>query len=107
VDGFDDDPRGLWQFPAVRHFFRRLVTECPFVMMLAHPDVGLLKLLAAYWLYDEELAEKVEQKRMAEFLNLAFRGLNGLNHSLALSEEHNREICIAAARVLFGETPTS
>jgi hypothetical protein len=28
-----------------------------------------------------------------------------LNHSLALSEEQNREIYMAAAKVLFGEAP--
>jgi len=107
VDGFDDDPRGLWQFPKVQQFFRRLFTECPFVMFVAHPDGGLLKLLAACLLYEDELTVEVEQQRMTEFLNRAFQGLNGLNHSLALSEEQNREICMTAARVLFGETPPS
>jgi len=107
VDGFDDDPKALWQFPKVQQFFRRLFTECPFVMLVAHPDGGLLKLLAACWLYEDELTEEVEQQRMTEFLNRAFQGLNCLNHSLALSEEQNREICMTAARVLFGETPPS
>lgn len=107
VDGFDDDPRGLWVFPKVQQFFRRLFVECPFVMLVAHPEGGLLKLLAACWLYNDELSEEVEQQRMTEFLNRAFHGLNSLNHSLALSEEQNREICMAAARALFGETPPS
>jgi hypothetical protein len=105
VDGFDDDPKGLWQFPTVRQFFRRLFVECPFVMLVAHPDGGLLKVFAACWLYEDDLTEEIEQQRMAEFLNTAFVGLNGLNHTLALSEEQNREICMAASRVLFGETP--
>jgi SMI1 / KNR4 family (SUKH-1) len=105
VDGFDDDPRGLWQFPKVRQFFRRLFAECPFVMSVAHPDGGLLKLLAAWWLYEDELTEEVELRRMTEFLDRAFHGLNGLNQTLALSEEQNREICVTAATVLFGETP--
>ena len=105
VDGFDDDPRGIWQFPKARQFFRRLFIECPFVMLVAHPDGGLLKLLAACWLYEDELTEGDQQQRMTEFLNRAFHGLNGLNHTLALSEEQNREICMTAAAVLFGETP--
>jgi hypothetical protein len=42
---------------------------------------------------------------LAEFLDRAFDGLNSLNHSRTLSEEQNREICTAAAKVLFGETP--
>ena len=105
VDGFDNDPRGLWQFPKVKQFFRRLFTECPFVMLVAHPDGGLLQLFAACWLYEEPLTEEGQQQRMSEFLGRAFEGLNVLNHTLALSEEQNREICMAAARVLFGETP--
>jgi hypothetical protein len=106
VDGFDNDPRGLWQFPKVQQFFRRLFAECPFVMLVAHPDGGLLKLLAACWLYEDGLTEELEQQRMTDFLNRAFCGLNGLNHSLALSEEQNREICMTAAKVLFGQTPS-
>jgi hypothetical protein len=101
VDGFDDDPKSLWQIPRARQFFRRLFAECPYVMLVAHPDGDLLKLLAACWVYEDELTEDVEQQRMTEFLNRAFHGLNCLNHSLALSEEQNREICMTAARVLF------
>ena len=105
VDGFDHDLRSIWQFPKARQFFRRLFVECPFVMLLAHPEGGLLKLLAACWLYEDEQSEDTEQDRITEFLGRSFQGLNGLNHSLALSEEQNREICLSAATVLFGESP--
>jgi hypothetical protein len=103
VDGFDDDARGLWQFPKVRQFFRRLFTECPFVMFMAHPDGSMLKLLAACWLYEDTATEEGQQQRMKEFLTCAFNGLNALNHTLALSEEQNREICEMAVEVLFGD----
>lgn len=105
VDGYDDDPRAIWQFPKARQFFRRLFVECPFVMLVAHPDGGLLKLLAACWVYEEVLTEEIEKQKITEFLTYAFRGLNALNHTLALSEEQNREICMLAAKVLFGEEP--
>jgi hypothetical protein len=105
VSGFDDDPRELWQVPEVKQFFRRLFFACPFVMLVAHPDGGLLKLFAACWLYEDERTEEIQQQRMSEFLCLAFHGLNSLNHTLALGEEQNREICMSAAKVLFGETP--
>ena len=68
---------------------------------------ALLKVFAACWLYEDDLTEEVEQQRMAEFLNTAFVGLNGLNHTLALSEEQNREISFEGARILFGEVPES
>jgi len=42
---------------------------------------------------------------LTEFLGRSFHGLNALNHTLALSEEQNREICLSAATVLFGEAP--
>jgi hypothetical protein len=41
VSGFDDDPRPLWQVLEARRFFRRLFLECPFLMLLAHPEGGL------------------------------------------------------------------
>ena len=107
VDGFDHDPRGIWQFPKAREFFRRLFLECPFVMLLSHPDGSLLKLFAACWIYEEGVTEEAEQQRMSEFLHRAFHGLNGLNHTIMLSEEQNREICLSAAKVLFDETPES
>jgi hypothetical protein len=105
VDGYDSDPRELWQVPEVRAFFRRLFAECPFVMLLAHPDGALLRLLAACWIYEDGLTERQQQLGMHDFLTCAFRGLNGLNHTVMLSEEQNREICMAAATVLFGEVP--
>jgi hypothetical protein len=105
VNGFDDDPRAIWQFPEACEFFRRLFVECPFVMLLAHPDRSLLKLLAACWVYEDGITEEVEQQRTADFLNRAFRGLNSLNHILMLSEEQNREICKSASKALFGEVP--
>ncbi len=107
VNGFDDDPRGLWEFPQVRQFFRRLFVECPFVMLLAHPDGALLRLFAACWVYEDGMTEEVERQRMSDFLHRAFYGLNQLNHTIMLSEEQNREICMAAAKALFGETPPS
>ena len=38
---------------------------------------------------------------MTEFVTEA----RARNHTLALSEEQNREICLSAAKVLFGEVP--
>jgi hypothetical protein len=105
VDGYNDDPRGIWEFPKARAFFRRLFEQCPFVMLLSHPEGGLLGLIAACWVYEEGMTEEVERQRMQDFLHRAFYGLNGLNHTIMLSEEQNREICIAAAAVLFGEVP--
>jgi hypothetical protein len=105
VDGFDDDPRGIWEFPKARQFFRRLFERCPFVMFLSHPEGALLRLFAACWVYEDGMTEEAEQQRKSEFLHRAFYGLNGLNHTIMLSEEQNREICMAAAKTLFGEVP--
>jgi hypothetical protein len=51
------------------------------------------------------MTKDVEKQRMVDFLHRAFDGLNALHLNLALSEEQNREICIAAAKALFGEVP--
>jgi hypothetical protein len=37
VTGFSDDARELWQIGEAKSFFRKLFSECPFVMFLAHP----------------------------------------------------------------------
>jgi hypothetical protein len=103
VDGFAKDPRELWQIPHVREFIRRLFIQCPFVMFLSYPDGGLLKLFAACWIYEEGMTEETERQRMSDFLHRAFYGLNVLNHTIMLSEEQNREICMAAAMTLFNE----
>lgn len=106
VDGYDDDPRALWKVPQAQAFFRRLFAECPFVMLLAHPNGALLKLLAACWIYDEiGMTEEVQQQRMQDFLILAFRGLNRLNHTVMLSEEQNRQICSSAVSAIFDDFP--
>lgn len=107
VTGYDDDPRGLWQIPKSRDFLRQLFLECPFVMLLSHPEGSLVRLLAACWLYEDDLTEDVQKSRMKEFLERAFQGLNDLTHKLALSEEVNREVCMAAKRTLFNEVPDS
>lgn len=105
VDGYDNNQRELWQVPEARAFFRRVFAECPFVMLLAHPDGALLKLLAACWIYDDGMTNEMQRQGMGDFLRRAFVGLNAMNHVVMLSAEQNREICIAAEKVLFGETP--
>lgn len=107
VVGYDADPRELWHVPEARNFFRNLFIECPFVMLLAHPDGGLLKLLAACWIYEEQMTDEMQQQRTHNFLARAFHGLNALNHTLAFSEELNREICDSAMRSLFGDANQS
>jgi hypothetical protein len=101
VAGFDDDPRPLWQVPEAREFFRRLFLECPFVMLLAHPDGALLKLLMACSIFEHDSTEEAEKQRAVAFVNRAFQGLNDLTHDLALSEDMNRELCDAAMKTLF------
>lgn len=104
VEGFDDDPRPLWQIPEVQQFFRQLFIACPFAMLLAYPEGGLLKLLAACWLYEAALNEEVQRKRTADFLQRAFRGLNEVTHMLALSEEVNRHVCETATACLIDDS---
>jgi hypothetical protein len=104
VEGFDSDPRGLWKISPVRCFFRRLFTRCPFVFLIAHPEGGLLRLLMACWLYDEEdNSEQAQEQRTSDFLTLAFQGLNQTAYRLAISEATNREIVDIGMKALFGE----
>jgi len=104
VQGFDDDPRGLWQIPEARDFVCAVFEECPFIMFLAHPKGGTLRLMLACWLGDESTLSQTEKAdRITEFNGLAFRGLNEVTYRLAISQETNVEITQAAMRALYGE----
>lgn len=102
VEGYHDDPRPLWEVPKVRSFFRRLFVQCPYIMLLSHPDGNLLKLAAACWVYRKHTNEQAQKKLLNGFVARGFRGLNATTHKLALSEEQNQEICEAAVHVLLG-----
>jgi hypothetical protein len=101
TDGYDDDERELWEIPEPRAFFRRLFLECPFAMLLAHPEGGLLRLLFACWVFEPTAGETTGSERASDFLDRGFRGLNEVVHRLALSDELNREISLGIEKVLF------
>ena len=108
VDGFNTDNRDLWQIPEANRFIRRLFVECPFVMLLAHPNASLLKLIMACWMFEDPPFEvDADRRQLKDFLDRAFHGLNEVSHDLALSEELNRDICEQASKTLFGESPPS
>lgn len=95
VTGYEDDPRGLWQVPEVREYFRTIFAECPYVMLLSHPHGSLLKLMLRCWVYEDNLTDEAFSTRVSEFFDLAFQGLNDKAYDLAISEETNREVCAA------------
>lgn len=102
VDGYQDDPRELWQIPETREYLSRVFARCPFALFLAHPGRGMFSLLAACRVHPEGPGNDEEADgRMARFLNEAFIGLNELASRLALSGEVIREIS-RAAEAVFG-----
>ncbi|MES2789828.1 MAG: hypothetical protein V4719_09410 [Planctomycetota bacterium] len=103
VTGYDDDKRELWQIPEVQNYFRELLLQCPFVLMLAHPQGNMLKVLASCWIYEDGLVEEQQNARMSDFWEITFQGLNELSYRLAVSDEVNREVCVAAIETLTGE----
>lgn len=101
VDGYDHDPRGLWQIPEARDFFRALFAECPFVFLLAHPEGRLLEVMMGCWVYETEGDDEASRRaRTEDFLLRAFRGLNETTYRLALSRELNREVVDAGMKCL-------
>jgi len=103
VTGYEKDPRNLWMIPKVRDYFRDLFIQCPFIMLLSHPCGSLLKVFAACWVYEDGMTRASYERRMGEFYDIAFLGLNDVAHRLAISDETNREICFAVAETLTGE----
>ena len=77
------DPEDLAR-SASREFFRRLFAECPFVMLVAHPDGAFLKLLAACW-NTRMNRRRMPSNEMSDFPSaVRLQGLNRLEpHVLA------------------------
>lgn len=105
VGGYDDDPRELWEVPEAREYLIRLFLACPFVFLLVHPAGRTLRLLMACWLHGTEHDGDGRARRVEEFFNWAFVGLNEVMYRLAISEEVNREVCAAALQCVFGAVP--
>jgi hypothetical protein len=107
VSGYEDDPRGLWQVPEVREYFRTIFAECPYVMLLSHPHGSLLKLMLRCWIYEDDLTDETYSARVSEFFDLAFQGLNDKAYDLAIGEEVNREVCAAVDAAIRSQPPSS
>ena len=104
IDGFDEDPRELWEIQEVRHYLRCLLTACPYIMFLAFPEGSMLQVFLAAWVYESELDKNTQEKRIERFLEITFSSLNQVIHRLALSVELNEKISNDAIRSLFTST---
>jgi hypothetical protein len=107
VDGYDEDPRDVWQIPEARDFFQRLFARCPYLFFLALPGPGnetlnLLALCCCDYTPGSGGLLRFDPEQWKRFVELGFAGLNQLTTRLAISVEVNREITedIMAAFVL-------
>ena len=86
VDGYEDDPRELFEIPEVRAFFRGLVQAWPHFLWFAHRGVGSVGLLLAL-LCDVRLIRNPNGSIGTEFTSLEevkATLLNLLDRSMAL-----------------------
>ena len=107
VDGYDDDPREVWQIPEARAFVRRLFAQFPYLFFLAmtEPQPATLELLALCCCdctVDPDGSLRFDPEQWKTFLEAGFVGLNRLTTRIAISVEVNRKISddIFAAFVL-------
>jgi hypothetical protein len=103
VDGYDDDPRELYEIPEVLEFLRRLDDAWPYWILFQHPKFRWLKMLAVC-LSDGKKNNQGLTEFDAELLsnNISrwFCALNELSHKFAISVEVNRAASEKATRII-------
>lgn len=100
INGYDDDSRDLWDIPPARKWLCSLVLDCPFIMWLIAPKSQFIHVLANCWIAEHSKTISDEPEYMAEFLRNCFQGINQLEHSLAISFEQIKQVCITATQFL-------
>jgi len=103
IQGFDDDPRAVWQIPKARDYVRTVFEQCPFIMFLTLPQGDTLNLMLGCWLGEAATLPPVQSAdRITEFNCRAFSGLNDMAFRLAISRETIFEISESAMHFLYG-----
>lgn len=94
ADGFDDDPRELFQIAESRRFFSRLLDEWPQIAFLAAPPTIKLLFGCCCFPQDAHATGPIfpESDDIDAFLSKGFDGLNIVTQSLALSIELNKQL---------------
>jgi hypothetical protein len=106
VDGFDDDPRELWEISEVRNYIRQLFVECPFIMLFAHPQLNLVKLFCACWIFEPGEESDVAMKaRELDFLRRCFQANNDVSYRLLISPEFKQQAEASAMHSLYSDQP--
>jgi hypothetical protein len=95
TDGYDNDPREIWDIPEASEFFKQLFDECPFLFFLVVPEVGdmLGLLLLCYCRHaNEGDLNIIDPADFHEFMQKGFKAMNELMLHLAISIEVNRQV---------------
>jgi hypothetical protein len=112
VDGYNDDPRSLFEIPEVVRWIEaavETVTCLPYFLHLgdnAHGIVTILSCLGRARRIDGEFIQLTEKRLFRHFLEMQFDGLNKFTEKFALGEEVNREVSVgfgAKLRALLGD----
>jgi hypothetical protein len=94
-EGFDNDPRELWEIPEVRLFMERLDAVFPYWFFLADLNSATLHLIASCLCRVSEVAPGFtlfDSGDLAQFMGRQFHGMNQLWAEHQLSEELNRSV---------------
>ena len=102
VNGYDDDPRELWEVYEVREYIKKLFLECPFIMLIAHPELSLLKLFFACWIFEPGNQSEREMKtRQYDFITRCFAGNNLVTYQLCINRGIQMQIEKTSLQTLF------
>ncbi len=103
VDGYDDDPRELYEISEVISYFNNLNKLFPYWMFLQSEGGQWLKVLVAILCEGKTIEHKkvaMNGELMKDLLDTWFVSLNKLSHQCAISERLNRKISEDAMKVI-------
>ena len=92
VDGYNDDPRELWEIPEVRHWIALLDARWPYWFFYLYPghqsSLGFITFSLCPIVHTAK-GPDVENKAFGEFLNRHYEAMNRISEWLGDSQEEN------------------
>lgn len=103
VDGYNDDPRELFEIPEVRHYYKKLDSQWPYWFFFLSQADDSIQILESCLRDTVEVipgVSSVDLEQMERSLARHFTALNRLCEALAIPAEINQEISEGAIALI-------
>lgn len=105
VDGYNDDPRELWEIPEVRGFLRDLDSARPYWAALQSPHGKWLQCLVMCLMTvdkSDEGIELVQPLEIGDLMTRWFEALNQVSNRYSLPDSVNKELTLRVRDLIMG-----